>query len=92
MNNVFRGINFEILPGNPGAIALFFHGAQGGATQDVSVTSFGGLAGFGGGENPEPEGEENWGGELFAIKSRWARHDRNGVSLQLMLQLTVNRL
>ena len=31
MNLVYiRGIDFEVQPGNPGAIALFFHGAQGG--------------------------------------------------------------
>lgn len=50
MNNVFRGIDFEISHGNPGAVGLFFHGAQGGVTQDVTVTfPFEGYAGFGGG-------------------------------------------
>ena len=28
MNQVIRGIDFEVQPGNPGAIALFFHGAR----------------------------------------------------------------
>ena len=49
MNQVIRGIDFEISPGNPGAVGLYFHGAQGGATQDVTVRSHGGFAGFGGG-------------------------------------------
>jgi hypothetical protein len=33
MNQAIRGIDFEVQPGNPGAIALFFHGAQGGVIQ-----------------------------------------------------------
>lgn len=33
MNQIVRNINFEIGPGNPGAIALFFHGAQGATVQ-----------------------------------------------------------
>eukprot|EP00039_Didymoeca_costata_P027201 m.17740 g.17740 ORF g.17740 m.17740 type:complete len:808 (-) comp6096_c0_seq2:45-2468(-) len=50
MNNVFRGINIEIEEGNSGAIALYFHGAQGGATQDVSIDlTKSGFAGFAGG-------------------------------------------
>ena len=49
MNQVIRGIDFEISPGNPGAVGLYFHGAQGGATQDITVRSSGGFAGFAGG-------------------------------------------
>jgi hypothetical protein len=50
MNQVIRGIDFRVEPGNPGAIALFFHGAQGGVIQDVSVRlSPDSFAGFGGG-------------------------------------------
>ena len=37
MNQVVRGIDLEVQPGNPGAIALYFHGAQGCTVQDVSV-------------------------------------------------------
>ena len=37
MNQAIRGIDFEIEPENPGAVALFFHGAQGGLVQDVTV-------------------------------------------------------
>eukprot|EP00035_Acanthoeca_spectabilis_P000766 m.75462 g.75462 ORF g.75462 m.75462 type:complete len:780 (+) comp10418_c0_seq1:29-2368(+) len=50
MNQVFRGINIEVGEGNPGAVGLYFHGAQGGATQDVAVDlTRSGFAGFGGG-------------------------------------------
>ena len=50
MNQIIRGIDFEVEPRNSGAIALFFHGAQGGVIQDVSVRlSTDSLAGFGGG-------------------------------------------
>lgn len=49
MNQVIRGIDFEVQEGNSGAIALYFHGAQGGTTQDVTVTMKSGFAGFGGG-------------------------------------------
>jgi hypothetical protein len=52
MNQAIRGIDFEVEAGNPGAIALFFHGAHGGVIQDVTVRlaadSFAGLAGGGG--------------------------------------------
>eukprot|EP00928_Gymnodinium_smaydae_P011500 TRINITY_DN14234_c0_g1_i3.p1 TRINITY_DN14234_c0_g1~~TRINITY_DN14234_c0_g1_i3.p1 ORF type:complete len:932 (+),score=66.71 TRINITY_DN14234_c0_g1_i3:409-2796(+) len=55
MNNIIRGVDFEVLPGNPGAVALFFHGAQGATVQDVSVrlandsfAGFGGASGAGG--------------------------------------------
>ena len=44
-----RGIDFEVEPGNPGALALYFHGAQGATIQDVSIRlapdSFAGLGG-----------------------------------------------
>eukprot|EP00038_Savillea_parva_P004098 m.134068 g.134068 ORF g.134068 m.134068 type:complete len:869 (-) comp11373_c0_seq7:124-2730(-) len=50
MNQVFRGINIEVGAGNSGAVGLYFHGAQGGATQDVTVNlTQSGYAGFGGG-------------------------------------------
>eukprot|EP01052_Picozoa_sp_SAG31_P030712 SAG31_NODE_3174_length_4587_cov_7.232843_2_plen_1013_part_00 len=50
MNQAIRGIDFEIEGGNPGAVALFFHGAQGGVVQDVSVRlAPDALAGFAGG-------------------------------------------
>eukprot|EP01052_Picozoa_sp_SAG31_P033965 SAG31_NODE_3905_length_3765_cov_6.684670_3_plen_196_part_00 len=50
MNQIIRGIDFEIMPGNPGAIALYFEGAQGGVINDVSVRlSPDSFAGFGGG-------------------------------------------
>lgn len=50
MNQIIRGIDFEVEPQNSGAIALFFHGAQGGVIQDVSVRlSADSFAGFGGG-------------------------------------------
>ena len=44
-----RGINIEVGEGNPGAIALFQHGAQGSGVQDVTVFMVDALAGFGGG-------------------------------------------
>ena len=47
MNQVILGINFEIGSGNTGAIALYFHGTQGGAAQDISVLMRSGFAGFG---------------------------------------------
>eukprot|EP01047_Picozoa_sp_COSAG01_P014731 COSAG01_NODE_723_length_14060_cov_132.571807_17_plen_312_part_00 len=37
MNQAVRGIDIEVQGGNAGAIALFFHGAQGGLVQDVTV-------------------------------------------------------
>lgn len=44
------GVDFEVEHGNPGAIALFFHGAQGGVIQDVTVRlASDTFAGFGGG-------------------------------------------
>ena len=49
-NQVIRGIDIEVQPGNPGAVALYFFGAQGGTVQDVSVRlAPDALAGFGGG-------------------------------------------
>ena len=33
MSQVIRGIDFEVQGGNPGAIALYFHGAQGCSVQ-----------------------------------------------------------
>ena len=55
MNNVIRGVDFDVGLGNPGAIALFFHGAQGATVQDVTITlapdafaGFGGAGGAGG--------------------------------------------
>eukprot|EP01045_Picozoa_sp_COSAG04_P010716 COSAG04_NODE_663_length_11444_cov_4.242045_4_plen_315_part_00 len=50
MNQAIRGVDFEVEPGNPGAIALFFHGAQGGVIQDITVRlAADSFAGFGGG-------------------------------------------
>ena len=50
MNQIVRGIDFEIQSGNPGAVALFLHGAQGSTVQDVTVRMApDALAGFGGG-------------------------------------------
>jgi len=49
MNQVFRGIDFELQAGNRGALALFMHAAQGGAVQDVTVRMVDAFAGFGGG-------------------------------------------
>eukprot|EP00937_MAST-01D_sp_MAST-1D-sp2_P006273 g6273.t1 len=50
MNQILRGIDFIIRPGNPGAVAVHFHGAQGGTIQDVAVDAGGdGLGGQGGG-------------------------------------------
>jgi hypothetical protein len=49
MNQAFRGIDIEVGHNNSGATGLFFHGAQGGATQDVTVRMLSGFAGFGGG-------------------------------------------
>jgi hypothetical protein len=47
---IFRGIDLEVEGGNPGAIALWFEGAQGGVIQDVAVRlAPDALAGFGGG-------------------------------------------
>ena len=40
--------------GNPGAVGLYFHGAQGGATQDVTVRSDGGYVDENLGENLSP--------------------------------------
>ena len=49
MNQIIRGIDFEVQPGNPGAIALYFHGAQGGVIQDITVRlAPDAFAGFGG--------------------------------------------
>ena len=49
MNQVIRGIDFELQQGNPGALALFMHAAQGGAVQDVTVRAVDAFAAFGGG-------------------------------------------
>jgi hypothetical protein len=49
MNQIVRSIDFEVGEGNPGAVALYVHGAQGTAVQDVTVRMVDGLAGFGGG-------------------------------------------
>jgi hypothetical protein len=49
MNQVVRGIDFELQRGNPGAVALFMHAAQGGTVQDVTVRAADAFAGFGGG-------------------------------------------
>jgi hypothetical protein len=49
MNQIIRGIDLEIEDGNGGAVALYFHGAQGGAAQDITVRMASGFAGFGGG-------------------------------------------
>eukprot|EP01051_Picozoa_sp_SAG22_P006970 SAG22_NODE_475_length_10003_cov_3.943356_2_plen_925_part_00 len=52
MNQAVRGIDFEVQSGNPGALALYFEGAQGGVVQDVTVRlapdAFAGLGGGGG--------------------------------------------
>ena len=49
MNQIVRSIDFELGPGNPGAVAVFLHGAQGSTVQDVTVRMTDALAGFGGG-------------------------------------------
>ncbi len=50
MNQIIRGIDLEVQGGNPGAIALYFEGAQGGVVQDVTIRlAADALAGFGGG-------------------------------------------
>ena len=49
MNQILRGIDFELQEGNPGAIAVFQHGAQGSGVQDCTVRMVDALAGFGGG-------------------------------------------
>ena len=49
MNQMLRGINFEVQEGNRGAVALFQHGAQGSGVQDSTVHLVDALAGFGGG-------------------------------------------
>jgi len=49
MNQVIRGVDFELGAGNRGAIALFMHAAQGGAVQDVTVRMADAFAAFGGG-------------------------------------------
>ena len=49
MNQIVRSIDFEVGEGNPGAVALYAHGAQGTTVQDVTVRMIDGLAGFGGG-------------------------------------------
>lgn len=49
MNQLLRSVNFEIGAGNPGAVGVFLHGAQGSSVQDVSVYMEDALAGFGGG-------------------------------------------
>lgn len=49
MNQLLRSVNFEIGDGNPGAVGVFLHGAQGSSVQDVSVYMRDALAGFGGG-------------------------------------------
>ena len=54
MNQVIRGVDFELGASNPGAIGLFFHGAQGATVQDVAISCkdcfacFGGAGGAGG--------------------------------------------
>ena len=49
MNQVVRGIDFEVQSDNPGAVALYFHGAQGATIQDVTIRlapdSFAGIGG-----------------------------------------------
>ena len=49
MNQVVRGIDFEVQPDNPGAVALYFHGAQGATIQDTTIRlapdSFAGIGG-----------------------------------------------
>ena len=37
MNQMLRGIDFEVQAGNRGAVALFQHGAQGSGVQDSTV-------------------------------------------------------
>jgi hypothetical protein len=49
MNQLLRGIDFELLGGNTGAVGVFMHGAQGTSVQDVTVRMVDALAGFGGG-------------------------------------------
>ena len=49
MNQLLRSVNVEIGDGNPGAVGVFLHGAQGSSVQDVSVYMGDALAGFGGG-------------------------------------------
>jgi hypothetical protein len=49
MNQIFRSIDIEIGEGNPGAVGVFLHGAQGSTVQDVTVRMVDALAGFGGG-------------------------------------------
>lgn len=50
MNQVIRGVDFEVEEENSGAVALYFHGAQGSAAQDITVwLASDALAGFGGG-------------------------------------------
>jgi len=46
MNQMLRGLDFELRKGNPGAVAVHFHGAQGCTIQDVNVEAGGSLAGF----------------------------------------------
>jgi hypothetical protein len=49
MNQLLRSVDFELRAGNPGAVAVFVHGAQGTSVQDVTVHMVDALAGFGGG-------------------------------------------
>ena len=49
MNQIIRGIDFELQKGNPGAVGLSMHAAQGGTVQDITVRMIDALAGFGGG-------------------------------------------
>ena len=49
MNQMVKGVDVEIGTGNPGAVGVFLHGAQGSSVQDVTVRMVDALAGFGGG-------------------------------------------
>ena len=49
MNQMLRGVDFELQAGNAGAIAFYQHGAQGSGVQDVTVRMVDAFAAFGGG-------------------------------------------